>query len=135
MRARQQESACSEGSGLGQCDVRLGRRLTRGEIWTSASRADYAGKPRPVVIIQHRHFATLDSVTICGFTSDPTELPLFRIAIEPSATNRLEFTSHIMVDKVMTVPKTRLGYRIGQLDNRAILQLNQALRVFLGLTE
>jgi mRNA interferase MazF len=107
--------------------------LTRGEIWTSASGTDYGGKPRPVVIIQHKHFDRLDSVTICGFTRDPTEAPLFRIAVEPSASNGLEFPSHIMVDKILTVPKTKLGYRIGQLGERDIARLNQSIAIFSGL--
>ena len=108
--------------------------MTRGEIWTSAgSRADYAGKPRPVVIIQHKHFRLLDSVTICGFTSDPTDLPLFRIAVEPTPSNGLELLSRIMVDKILTVPKARLGYRIGRLDQPDLIRLNEALRMFLGL--
>lgn len=110
-------------------------RLTRGEIWTSASGTDYGGKPRPVAIIQHEYFGFLDSVTFCGFTSDPTELPLFRILIEPSESNGLEFPSRIMVDKILTTPKTKLGYRIGQLDARDIARLNQALAIFLGLVD
>lgn len=107
--------------------------MTRGEIWTSASGTDYGGKPRPVVIIQHEHFDTLQSVTICGFTRDPTELPLFRIAVEPSASNGLESPSRIMVDKILTVPKSKLGYRIGQLEEKDIIRLNQALAMFVGL--
>lgn len=107
--------------------------MTRGEIWTSASGADYGGKPRPVVIIQHAHFSFLDSVTFCGFTRDPTDLPLFRVAVEPTELNGLEFPSRIMVDKILTVPKTKLGYRIGQLDDRDVVRLDQALFTFLGL--
>ncbi len=107
--------------------------MTRGEIWTSASGTDYGGKPRPVVVIQHRHFEFLDSVTYCGFTSDPTDLPLFRIAIDTSPSNGLEFPSHIMVDKILTTPKAKLGYRIGQLDEPDIVRLNHALAMFLGL--
>jgi mRNA interferase MazF len=107
--------------------------LTRGEIWTSANETDYGGKPRPVVIIQHGHFETLDSVTYCGFTRDATDMPMFRIAVEPSASNGLEFPSRIMVDKILTTPKTKLGYRIGQLDDRDISRLNEALAMFLGL--
>jgi len=38
-----------------------------------------------------------------------------------------------MVDKVTTVPKVRLGARIGRLDDENIVQLNRALLVFLGL--
>ena len=107
--------------------------MTRGEIWTSASGADYGGKPRSVVIIQHEHFSHLDSVTFCGFTRDPTDMPLFRVPIEPTASNGLEFPSRIMVDKILAAPKSKLGYRIGQLDERDIIRLNQALVLFLGL--
>ena len=107
--------------------------MTRGDIWTSASSSDYGNKPRPVVIIQHNHFEFLDSVTFCGFTRDPTDLPLFRVAIEPNELNGLEFASRIMVDKILTIPKTKLGYRIGRLADRDIARLNQALAVFLGL--
>jgi mRNA interferase MazF len=113
----------------------LEERLTRGEIWTSASGTDYGRKPRPVVIIQHEYFGFLDSVTFCGFTSDPIELPLFRIVIEPSESNGLEFPSRIMVDKILTAPKTKLGYRIGQLGARDIARLNKALAIFLGLVD
>jgi mRNA interferase MazF len=107
--------------------------LTRGDIWTSASGADYGGKPRPNVVIQHKHFELLDSVTICGFTRDPSDLPLFRIAIEPSPLNGLQSPSRIMVDKILTVPKAEIGYRIGQLSNTDLARLNQALAMFVGL--
>ena len=118
---------------MGRLDGRLEKRLIRGEIWTSASGTDYGGKPRPVVVIQHEHFDDLDSVTICGFTRDPTDMPLFRIAIDPTPSNGLEFPSRIMVDKILTVPKSKLGYRIGQLADSDIARLNQALAMFLGL--
>ena len=120
---------------MGRFDGRLEKRLTRGEIWTSASGTDYGGKPRPVVIVQHEHFGFLNSVTFCGFTRDPTDMPLFRIVVEPTPSNGLEFRSRIMVDKILTAPKSKLGYRNGQLDERDIARLNQALALFLGLVD
>ena len=38
-----------------------------------------------------------------------------------------------MVDKLTTIPKAKLGSRIGQLDDEDILRLNRAMLVFLGL--
>jgi mRNA interferase MazF len=38
-----------------------------------------------------------------------------------------------MVDKITTVPKGKVGARLGRLDNEDILRLNQAVLVFLGL--
>jgi mRNA interferase MazF len=51
--------------------------MRRGEIWTVSGGKDYAGKPRPVVIVQDDAFDETDSITICAFTTDPTEAPLF----------------------------------------------------------
>ena len=109
--------------------------MKRGEIWTGADDAQYAEKPRPVVIIQHAHFDVLDSVTICGFTKDPTDLPLFRILIEPSKLNGLQFPSRIMVDKILTIRKNKLGYRIGSLEDKDIIRLDRAIATFLGFTD
>jgi len=47
--------------------------MRRGEIWTLAGGKDDAGKPRPVVILQDDRFDATDSITVCAFTTDPTE--------------------------------------------------------------
>lgn len=107
--------------------------MTRGEIWTAAGGSDYAGKPRPVVIVQDDRFDATSSITICAFTSDPTDAPLFRLVVEPSEANGLEAISRVMVDKVTTVPKGKLGRRIGRLADDDMVRLNRALMIFLGL--
>jgi len=104
--------------------------MKRGEVWTVAGGADYAGKPRPAVIVQDDHFDATRSITICAFTTDPAEAPLFRIAVEQTG---LRAASRLMVDKITTVPKDKLGERIGRLDDEDVLRLNQAMLVFLGL--
>jgi mRNA interferase MazF len=107
--------------------------LKRGDIWTAAGGADYAGKPRPVVVIQDDSFDATRSVTICAFTTDPVEAALFRLAIGPSERNGLVARSSLMVDKITTIPKTKIGRRIGHLDDEDLLRLNRAILVFLGL--
>ena len=52
--------------------------MRRGEVWTAAGGKDYAGKPRPVVIVQSDAFDATESVTVCGLTTNPTEAPLAR---------------------------------------------------------
>jgi mRNA interferase MazF len=106
--------------------------VRRGEIWTVAGGGDYAGKPRPAVILQDDRFDATDSVTICAFTSDPTESPLFRVLVAASERNGLDVSSRIMVDKITTVRRSRLGELIGQLDDEDLVRLNQAVLVFLG---
>ena len=107
--------------------------MTRGEIWIAAGGRDYAGKPRPVVIVQDDRFDATSSLTICAFTSDPTDAPLFRLLVEPSAVNGLGKASRLMVDKVTTVPKAKLGKRVGRLSDNDMVRVNRALMIFLGL--
>lgn len=107
--------------------------MRRGEIWTVSGGKDYAGKPRPVVVVQDDAFDATASITICAFTTDPTDAPLIRLPVEPSARNGLRANSRLMVDKITTVPKSRVGERIGRLDDEDVVRLNQAVMVFLGL--
>jgi len=107
--------------------------MKRGEIWTMAGGSGYAGKPRPVLIVQDDAFSERDSVTVCLITTDPADLPVFRIPVEPTADNGLRAASHLMADKVTTVQRSRLGLRIGQLADDDLLRLNRSLLVFLGL--
>ena len=102
-------------------------------MWTVSGGAPYAGKPRPAVIIQEDRFAATNSITLCAFTTDPTEAPLLRMLVEPTDRNGLSVASRLMIDKVTTVPKARLGKRIGKLHDEDIVRLNRALTVFLGL--
>lgn len=107
--------------------------MKRGEIWTLVGGADYAGKPRPAVIVQDDDFDATRSITIGAFTTDPTKAPLFRIPVQPNERNGLHAACNLMVDKLTTVPKEKLGSRIGRLDDEDILRLNKAMLVFLGL--
>lgn len=107
--------------------------MKRGEIWTVAARGAYTGKPRPAVIIQDDRFDATATVTVCALTTDPTEAPLFRLRIQPDGVNALEQPSRLMVDKLTTVPRTRLGEQIGRLADEDLVRLDRAIVVFLGL--
>jgi mRNA interferase MazF len=107
--------------------------MRRGEIWTVAGAQAYAGKPRPVVIVQDERFDTTDSITICPFTTDPTAAALFRLPVEATASNGLRSSCRLMADKITTVPKAKIGFRIGRLGETDTARLNQAILVFLGL--
>ena len=94
---------------------------------------DYAGKPRPVVIVQDDSFDAIDSITVCAFTTAGMDAPLFRLPVLPNERNGLRAICRLMVDKITTVPKTKMGDRVGRLDDADIVRLNQAVFVFLGL--
>lgn len=107
--------------------------MRRGEVWTAAAGAGYVGKPRPVAIVQDDRFDGTDSVTVCAFTTDPTEAPLFRLLVEPNEANGLREPCSLMVDKITTVPRSELGQHVGRLDDEDLVRLGRAILVFFGL--
>ena len=102
-------------------------------MWTAAVGKAYAGKPRPVVIVQSDAFDATESVTVCGLTTNPADAPLARPVIEPNETNGLNATCRLMADKITTMPRAKLGNRVGRLADEDILRMNRAILVFLGL--
>jgi mRNA interferase MazF len=107
--------------------------VRRAEIWTAAAGSGYAGKPRPVVIVQDDRFDATDSVTVCTFTTDPTPAPLLRLRVVPDERNGLREPCSLMVDKITTVSRSKLGEQIGRLADDDMLRLVRSMVVFLGL--
>ena len=99
----------------------------------AAGGGDYTGKPRPVAIVQDDRFAHSASVTVCALTSDPTNAPLFRVALEPSLENGLHEPCRVMVDKITTVRRERLSRRVGSLSAADMRRIDRAMLVFLGI--
>lgn len=109
--------------------------MRRGEIWTVAAGAGYAGKPRPAIIVQSDRFDRTASVTICPLTRTDAPLSFVRFPVAATDASGLLVDSYFMVDKIVTVPTTKLGYRIGALDRTSLVLLNQAIATFLGLAD
>lgn len=105
--------------------------MKRGEVWTVAGEG-YAGKPRPVVIIQSDQFDATKSITVALITSTEIDAPLFRIQVKPGDSG-LERTSYVMADKVMTVRRDQLGQRMGELPSEDMLRIGLSLLTFLGI--
>lgn len=94
---------------------------------------DYGGKPRAGVIVEIDAFDAARSISICALSKDATEPPLFGLLVEPSQRYGLRSPSLFMVDKITTVPKSKIVARLGWLDDEDVLPLNRAMLVFLGL--
>ena len=107
--------------------------MKRGDVWTVAGGPDYAGKPRPAVVLQDDAFDATASITICPFTSHAIDAPMMRLPIEPSERNGLRAASQLMIDKITTVSKGKLARRVGRLSDQDIVRVNRAVLVFLGL--
>jgi mRNA interferase MazF len=109
--------------------------VKRGDIWTVSGGPDYAGKPRPAVIVQDDRFTATASVVICLFTTNAVDAGQFRLPIAPSDANGLDRPCRLMADKLTSVARSKLGHRIGRLGDDDVEQLERALLVFLGLVK
>lgn len=108
-------------------------RLRRGDLVVVAVPGDY-GKPRPALVVQADFFnETHASLTVVPVTSTLVDAPLFRLTVEPSPGNGLRSLSQLMVDKVTTVARARIGQRIGRLDDDMLPRVNRALALWLGI--
>ena len=83
---------------------------------------------------QKSRFDATDSVTVCPLTTTTVDIPLLRIPLQPNNTNGLTTPSSIMIDKIGTVRRSRLGQRIGKVSTTEMLQLERGILVFLGMT-
>jgi len=109
--------------------------MKRGDVVTVAAAGDY-GKPRPAVIVQTDALpAAHASVVICQMTSEYSDAPGFRVAIDPTSQNGLRVRSQVMADKPVTVRRERIGSRVGRLDDKDISRLNVALAFVMGLAD
>ena len=106
--------------------------MRRGDLVSIALQGDY-GKPRPALIVQSDLFAEHPSVTILPVTSELRDTPLFRVLIEPTETNGLRKSSQVMVDKVQTISREKLGELFGRVTEEDMLAVSRALAVFLGV--
>lgn len=106
--------------------------MRRGDVVTIVLPGAY-GKPRPALVIQSELFESLGSVTVLPVTSELRAAPLLRISVEPSAGNGLRKKSQVMVDKIQTVPRDKVGTAIGRLHQDVLVAVDRALAVFLGL--
>lgn len=107
--------------------------VKRGDLITIALQGDY-GKPRPALVMQDDAFTALPSVSVLRLTGELRDWPLFRITVEPGASNGLQKTSQVMIDKPTAVPRTKIGQRIGRLDDASMQAVSVAFGRFHGLS-
>lgn len=106
--------------------------MKRGDLVTVAVSGGY-GKPRPALLVQADVFDLHPSVTVLPLTSEVHDAPLFRIPVQPGKESGLKTPSQVMVDKATTVPRSKIGQRIGRVNATTMQAIDHALRDFLGL--
>jgi mRNA interferase MazF len=106
----------------------------RGDLVTIAMQGVF-GKPRPALVIQADHFDEHATVTVLPVTSTLVAAPLLRVTVQPSTENGLQMPSQVMVDKAITVERSKLGQAFGRLDTNVMVEIERCLAVFLGIAK
>ena len=107
--------------------------VARGDLIIVALAGDY-GKPWPALVVQSDAFREMPSVTVLPLSCDLQEARLVRITVEPRTGTGLTRRSQVMIDKAATVPRTKIGRRIGRADTATMRAVDTALAGFLGLS-
>ncbi|MBW9065185.1 type II toxin-antitoxin system PemK/MazF family toxin [Rhizobium herbae] len=105
--------------------------MRRGDLVTVAMPGDF-GKPRPALVIQSDQFDRTATVTVLLISSTLVDAPLIRVITYPTPGNGLRKASQIMIDKVMTVKRDRLGEAFGRIDDETMIAVNRSLALFFG---
>jgi len=108
--------------------------MTRGAVVIVAAKGAYTRKPRPALVVQADLFnPTHASITVCPITSDCVDAPLFRVPLPPGDRTGLSTASQVMVDKVVSVPRTAIVCEVGRCDSDQLAAVDDALRIWLDL--
>lgn len=102
------------------------------DLVTIAMPGDY-GKPRPALVVQDDAFVALPSVTVLLLTSTLRDAPWLRVAVQPTPGNGLQKPSQVCIDKAATIPRQKVGRRIGRLNDATVQTIDAALERFLRL--
>ena len=108
--------------------------MRRGDVILVADRGggDYAGKPRPAVVVQSDLYGETLSIVVCPVTTVQKPAALLRVPLVPSERLALRASSWVMVDKLTSVRRDRVGAVIGRISDDEAMALNRSLAVFLG---
>jgi len=74
-------------------------------------------------------------VTICLLTSHITQTPLFRYNVESHDDNGLSVMSQVQIDKIMTIPREKIGGTIGQLTDKQMSEITKLLTLWIGIAD
>ena len=92
-------------------------------------------KTRPALILQNDIANKFSPVTIVAAISSRFDDPLYPTEVLISAQSRtgLAVDSVVLLNQIRTVDKKRLAQRLGRLSSAKMEEVNQALRISVGL--
>jgi len=107
--------------------------LNRGDLVIVSAPGSY-GKPRPGLVIQSDGFEDTGSLTVLLMSSHlKPDSPLIRYTIQPLESNGLNLPTDVMIDKIFTIPRDRMGNKIGKLTSAQMAEITASLAIFLGI--
>ena len=107
--------------------------LKRGDLVILSAPGSY-GKPRPSIVLQSDLYDSTASVVVFLMTTKlHPESPLIRYSVLPTQANGLKEPTDVMIDKIFTVPRERMGKKIGKLDPAQMTEITAELAIFLGM--
>jgi mRNA interferase MazF len=106
--------------------------MKRGDFITITLQGDF-GKPRPALVVQSNQFDEHATVSVLLVSGTLVEAPLLRVTVQPDTRNGLQKPSQVMIDKIMTVRRDKLGEPFGTASDDVMLKIGRSLAVFLGV--
>ena len=107
--------------------------VKRGDLVVLSAPGDY-GKPRPALVLQGDSFHKLHSVVVALLTTDLQEDPAqVRFRLLPGQENGLRRESEVMLDKLLTMPRRKIGEPIGRLSSSEMTEVTTILALLLGM--
>jgi len=109
--------------------------IKRGDIWLvnlNPTVGHEINKIRPTVIIQNDQGNEYSALTIIApITSNIDQVYPFQVLL--SRGNGLEKDSKVLLNQIRTVDKKRLVRRLGKIGNETQAQIDEAIKISLGL--
>ncbi|MBH1989047.1 MAG: type II toxin-antitoxin system PemK/MazF family toxin [Myxococcaceae bacterium] len=108
-------------------------KISRGDVVICVTQGDY-GKPRPAVVVQSDLFnETHPSITLCPITSEVHDASLIRVSIGHHPSNGLHNKSQVMVDKIVSIPRTKIKEVVGKISMKELDLVQRTLKNWLAL--
>jgi mRNA interferase MazF len=108
--------------------------MKRGDLVLVATSGDF-GKSRPALVVQTDLFAEHPSVTVSLITSHLLDSPLCRYLVQPDAESGLTVPSHVQIDKIMTVMRSKINGVIGRLTEKQMSEVTKLLALWIGIAD
>jgi mRNA interferase MazF len=103
-------------------------QIKRGDIWTGVGRGDYAGKPRPMLILESEEFYENGSDIVALITSEDELLSdILRYKLKATAENGLGHDSFVCLDKMAAISVTNLRTYCGKVSDEDMFEVEKRI--------